>query len=121
MSNFQGFQGVQFPELMVDMTDESIATANLSPSENGSLTAAQKATYMDRGFAIANAGADDGYIYAITWWQYFNNDLSLTGLVPRKLYAKAGSWVYTPVVKCYAGNDGTYASTATTLQVGFFL
>ena len=109
MGKLGSINGLNMPLWFLDLEVQDIATANYAPTD---------VEYLQNGFAVKNAGADDGYVYAISWWEYFKNGKSTTGLTPVKMYASAGDWILTPVVKCYAGNDGTYPSTATTLQIG---
>jgi len=110
--------GAQMPLYFEDIDYVSVATANYSPSENESLSAALKAKYMQSGFIVMNCTSDLAYVYAITWEQYRANKNSLTGLEPKQLYAASGDVVYTPLVKVYAGNDATYPSTMTMLNIG---
>ena len=110
--------GAQMPLYFEDIDYVSVATANYSPSENESLSAADKAKYMQSGFIIMNCTDSLTYAYAITWEQYRANNKSLTDLVPKQLYAASADVIYTPVVKVYAGNDATYPSTMVTLNIG---
>lgn len=83
------------------------------------------------GFMVQNITDTAGYIYAITLAQFkayqkANKGLTpatwdLSGIVPRKIQIDSYDWAYTPLVKVFADNHGSYASTVTSIQVGRIL
>lgn len=115
----------------------SIATSNYDPIatyQAGAKTSVLNAVLWEAikgGFAVKNATADAGYIYAITWRQFEDYRLQnkqlteatwdLSAIVPRQIYLLGGEFALTPIVKVFAGNDATYKSTVATINVGKIL
>ena len=88
----------------------SIATEDFSPMEDASESATNQGTYSQRGFLVRALG--DGNLYAIPHQDYVDNGYSLTGLLPQKFPMSANSWAEFVVIKVYAKNDASYATTA---------
>jgi hypothetical protein len=101
-----------------DIENYSIATADFSPLE-GSLTDTEQQKYIRRGFAVR--GDVDGTIYVITWREWKHNREVLADCTPVPLYALGGLFETVPVIKVFASNDQTYATTPTNINVGIIL
>jgi hypothetical protein len=109
-------EGFSIPFFLDYYEYKSIATANFSPIDDPSLTAAQIGAYTERGFLVRpNA---DGDVYGITWWAWHKNGDSLTGLTPQRYLGSQNQWIECRFVKIYAHNDSTYITTATGINVG---
>lgn len=116
---------------------QSIATADYDPiaTYQASLMDSSDLTLMNslvaHGFGVKNATEDAGYIYAITLNQYLDYlsenkgieavDIDLSGIVPRQIQLMGGEWCVTPIVKVFADDDVTYASTVVTVNIGRIL
>lgn len=130
--------GFGYPLWMEDfLAYQSIATTAYDPI--ATYQASAKATsdlatlnkHVKGGFSVKNATENSGYIYAVTWSQfedYLSQNRKLTeanwdlsGIVPRQIFLLGGEWALTPIVKVFKGNDGTYASTVVTINVGRIL
>jgi hypothetical protein len=131
-------QGASIPFWFEDILNYvSIATANFDPiatyqaSAKTTLLLSTMNEYVANGFGVKNATDNSGYIYAVTWSQYDNYlrthasitpaTIDLSAIVPRQIHLIGGEWCVTPIVKVFAGNDGTYASTVVTINVGRIL
>jgi len=125
--------GGEYPLWFNNITDyASIAVADFSPVATylaGAATSVRLSAcnvYIKHGFAVKNATENAGYIWAITWTDYQGylatnkeNPLVITSITPRQIYLLAGEWCLTPVIKVFAGNDGSgHASTVATINVG---
>lgn len=137
MSRIMLRSGAAMPLWMEDITDyASIATANFDPlatyqATPTSANLSHMYSHLKSGFAVKNATDNSGYIYAITWNQLetylkankglVETSWSYSGIVPRQIHLAAGEWCVTPLAKVFADNDGTYASTVTTINVGRIL
>jgi hypothetical protein len=118
--------GVSMPLWFADILDPAvdlsgtwaIATEDIDPITSSSFTASEKDLLISNGFAVCNVADAAGIVYAVTYFQYMKNKYSLTGLIPRKIALAAGDWCLTPVVKIFAGNHASYATTVTALNIG---
>ena len=111
----------------------SIAAANFDPLTTdtdwrGALNDSQYDYYVKNGF-LARPNAD-GAFYAITWAQLedamgrahgLTRVQVLATLVPQQFLGAQSQWIECLLVKVFAANDQTYASTATAINVGIIL
>jgi len=124
--------GARTPFFATDITHYvTVATAAFSPIEDApaAFTASAEETYIKSGFIIMNASATAGLARCITWQEFqlhrlrSNRDLVtdtqvLALCTPVAIYLSESQWTMTPIVKVFAGNDQTYPSTVTYINVG---
>jgi len=80
---------------------------------------------IDKGFFIRPSASGNVTMYGITHKQYRDNGNALTieaggtaDLVPEALYCVGNQWELVRLIKVYANDDDSYASGATTINVG---
>lgn len=111
--------GANLPEFVDDIYYANVATADFSPLEDPSPTVGDIDSF--KGFLVRPQA--DGNLYGITWRQYekAGKPTSLSALVPVLVTCTANQWIECVYVKVFAGNDATYPTTASPLNIGVIL
>ena len=110
------FQNASFPLWFNDIEYHNLVTpADFDPLVTAA--AHDVGLYIRNGFAVKNATANVGHIYAVTLAQYLANHKSVTGIVPRRIDLDGYDWCLTPIVKVF-DTVAPYASTVTAINVG---
>ena len=125
--------GREIPFYVDDYTYEDIRTANFDPITTlrdghnvaTDMNISRLGTYEKAGFLVRPD--TDGILYAITWDQYSKairpgqtlaqRQAALLALVPQEFLGLASTWIECAVVKVFALNDGSYASTSDYINV----
>lgn len=116
MGSFRFSDGTKQASYVNDIEYVDVSTEDFSPSEDASLSVEDYGKYLLTGFLVRPQA--DGNIYGITKQQYDDNDKSVTGLTPQLVTGAANNWVEVRFVKIYAGDDSTYPTTCTDLNIG---
>ena len=124
--------GARVPFFSSDITHyHALATTDFSPIEDagGTFSATQTDVFIKNGFIVFNATDTAGLVYVVTWEEFQTHrqqsnkslvtDTAVLALcTPVAVYVPSGSAAFTPVVKVFADNDGTYTSTVTHINIG---
>ena len=124
--------GARVPFFSSDITHyHALATTDFSPIEDagGTFSATETDVFIKNGFVVFNATDTAGLVYVITWEEFQTHrqqsnrslvtDATVLGLCTLvAVYVPSGGAVFTPVVKVFAGDDGSYASAVTHINIG---